>query len=239
MNEVYPSGHASSGTSTSDTAKEQAGQVAGAAKDAAGSVVDETRAGFYDVKDETQDQLRQLLDRTRHETMTQTRSQQQRLTEGVQTFAGDLRSMIEGNGGNDGLAAEVVRRVAEQVERTGEWLSRGPEDVIDDVRRFARRRPGTFLLVAAGAGVLVGRLSRSLKDASGGSGGSGSARHAASSGVQSGGYGTGTLGGTPPAFEASGITREYPPATVSTPTGPLGSTPRPFAAGSAGDEVQR
>ncbi|HSL35592.1 MAG TPA: hypothetical protein VK883_02090, partial [Arthrobacter sp.] len=30
------------------------------------------------------------------------------------------------------------------------------------VKSFARRRPGTFLLLAAGAGVLAGRLSRSL-----------------------------------------------------------------------------
>jgi ElaB/YqjD/DUF883 family membrane-anchored ribosome-binding protein len=237
MNELYP-GRERSGTSTTDTAKDQASQVAGAAKDAAGSVADEARAGFYDVKDETQDQLRQLLDRTRDETLTQTRTQQQRVTEGVQTFAGDLRSMLEGTGGTDGLAGEVVRRVAAQAERTGDWLAKGPEQVLDDVRSFARRRPGTFLLVAAGAGVVVGRLSRGLKDASNGSDASGPARHASSAPVRTGADGGERFGGRPPAFEPTGA-GEYPPATVATPTGPLGSTSRPFAAGSAGDEVPR
>jgi ElaB/YqjD/DUF883 family membrane-anchored ribosome-binding protein len=236
MNEAYPSSRAGSGTSTSDTAKQQAGHVADAAKDAAGSVVDETRAGFYDVKDETTDQLRRLVDRTRDETMSQTRTQQQRAAEGVHSFAGDLRSMLDGTGGTDGLAAEVVRRVAEQAERTGDWLSRGPEEVLHDVRTFARRRPGTFLLVAAGAGVLVGRLSRSLKDAPSGS--SGPARRVSAADRQRGGDGAERLGGMPPAFEPS-ATQDYPPATVSTPTGPLGSAPRPYGVGSAGDEVQR
>ena len=38
---------------------------------------------------------------------------------------------------------------------------RGIEGVVDDVARFARRRPGVFLLAAAGAGFVVGRFVRS------------------------------------------------------------------------------
>ncbi|RHA44104.1 hypothetical protein D1825_03040, partial [Cellulomonas rhizosphaerae] len=38
------------------------------------------------------------------------------------------------------------------------------DEALAEVRSFARRRPGTFLLVAAGAGLLVGRLTRALKD---------------------------------------------------------------------------
>ena len=38
---------------------------------------------------------------------------------------------------------------------------RGIEGVVDDVSRFARRRPGVFLLAAAGAGFVVGRFVRS------------------------------------------------------------------------------
>jgi hypothetical protein len=34
--------------------------------------------------------------------------------------------------------------------------------VLDEVRAFARRRPGAYLAIAAGAGLLTGRLARGL-----------------------------------------------------------------------------
>jgi hypothetical protein len=40
-----------------------------------------------------------------------------------------------------------------------------PSELLDDVRQFARRRPGTFLLGALAAGVVVGRLTRGAKAA--------------------------------------------------------------------------
>jgi hypothetical protein len=44
-----------------------------------------------------------------------------------------------------------------------DWLEhREPGDLLDEVRRFARRRPGTFLVGAAVAGALVGRLTRGV-----------------------------------------------------------------------------
>ena len=43
------------------------------------------------------------------------------------------------------------------------WLeNREPGDLLGEVQRFARNKPGTFLLLAAGAGVLAGRLTRGL-----------------------------------------------------------------------------
>ena len=45
------------------------------------------------------------------------------------------------------------------------WLEqREPADLLDEVRNFARRRPGTFLIGAAVAGLAAGRLTRGLKD---------------------------------------------------------------------------
>ena len=44
------------------------------------------------------------------------------------------------------------------------WLeNRDPGSLLEEVKSFARQRPGTFLLVAAGAGLLAGRLGRSLQ----------------------------------------------------------------------------
>jgi hypothetical protein len=62
-----------------------------------------------------------------------------------------------------GLATDLVRQVGEQTEDAARWLERrSPGDLVEDVRDLARRRPGAFLLGATAAGVLVGRLTRTL-----------------------------------------------------------------------------
>ena len=41
------------------------------------------------------------------------------------------------------------------------WLdNHEPSDLLDEVKRFARRRPATFLALAAAAGVVAGRVTR-------------------------------------------------------------------------------
>jgi hypothetical protein len=49
---------------------------------------------------------------------------------------------------------EHVRGWASRLEQ------RGPQGVMDDMSRFARRRPGLFLAGAVGAGFVAGRLVR-------------------------------------------------------------------------------
>ena len=46
------------------------------------------------------------------------------------------------------------------------WSDRKPGQVVDEMQSFARRRPAVFLVLAAGAGLVAGRLTRGLKDAS-------------------------------------------------------------------------
>ncbi|KZX21445.1 hypothetical protein [Rathayibacter tanaceti] len=44
-----------------------------------------------------------------------------------------------------------------------QWLEeRDPSQLLDDVRSFARRRPGAFILIAAATGLVGGRLLRAL-----------------------------------------------------------------------------
>ena len=65
-----------------------------------------------------------------------------------------------------GLAAGVAAEVADRARSLSRQLDqREPSEILDDVRRFARQRPGTFLLGALAAGVVVGRLLRGTKDA--------------------------------------------------------------------------
>jgi hypothetical protein len=56
-----------------------------------------------------------------------------------------------------------VRQAAERSSAIASWLeARDPGSLLTEVKSFARQRPGAFLMLAAGAGVLAGRLSRSL-----------------------------------------------------------------------------
>jgi hypothetical protein len=83
----------------------------------------------------------------------------------VRTFAEDLDSM-HAEDQSAGLASQVVQEVAQQAQALASRLEgREPRELLDDVRRFARRRPGTFILGALVAGVIAGRLTRAGKAA--------------------------------------------------------------------------
>lgn len=157
-------------TTTSETAARASG--------AASTAVDEGRhvgrvAGeeVQNVAGEAAAQLRALADETRTQVEDQTRSQRDRLVSTLTTFSDDLDSMNGAGTGHQGLAGDVVRVMSERARALGSRLDgREPQELLDDVRGFARRRPGTFLLGSLAAGVLVGRLLRGAKDAGGSSG---------------------------------------------------------------------
>jgi len=75
-------------------------------------------------------------------------------------------------GQDNSIASTLVREGAHRTERVASTLERGGVDgVVADVRSFARRNPGSFLLGAAAAGFFAGRLARHLSsDASPSSG---------------------------------------------------------------------
>lgn len=67
--------------------------------------------------------------------------------------------------GTPGLASDLARQASGRARTLGDHLeSREPSELLDDVRRFARQRPDTFLLGALAAGVVVGRLARGAAD---------------------------------------------------------------------------
>lgn len=142
---------ASSGTT--DEAKSAAQDVAGTAKDQATQVAGEARR-----------QARQLFDQSRDELVQQSGQQQTRLAATLRDLGSELSAMANGPD-QGGAATGLVRDVGDQVSSAATWLeNKEPGDVLQEVRDFARRRPGTFLLVAAGLGVLGGRLTRGAVD---------------------------------------------------------------------------
>jgi hypothetical protein len=71
------------------------------------------------------------------------------------------------------MAAELTRQAASRLHGAASWLdSREPADLLEEVRSFARRRPGAFLLAAAATGLAAGRLTRGLAAGSDGAAGS-------------------------------------------------------------------
>jgi len=131
-----------------DTATDRAADVAGTAKDQA-----------LEVAQEAQRQARDLVAEFRGQIQQQTQAQRDRLVELLRDFEDELQNMVDA-GGRNGTASEVVRQVADRLAGVRSYLERGGNPT-EEVRSFARRRPGTFLLLAAGAGVLAGRATRS------------------------------------------------------------------------------
>lgn len=96
-----------------------------------------------------------------HEVRDQARTQQRRAADGMRTFGDDLHEMTAN--AHDSLASQLVGEVAQRASAAAGWLEqREPADLLDEVKSFARRRPGTFIAIAGVAGLLVGRLARGI-----------------------------------------------------------------------------
>jgi hypothetical protein len=152
------------GSDTPD-AKDRAQQAAGTAADQTKHVAGVAQEEAAKVATEARDQLRGLLGDATTQVDEQSRQQKSKLTETLRTFGDDLQDMSQGQN-SSGPANQLVQQVADQAKTFASHLeSREPQELLDDVRRFARRRPGTFLLGALAAGVVVGRLARGAKAA--------------------------------------------------------------------------
>jgi ElaB/YqjD/DUF883 family membrane-anchored ribosome-binding protein len=140
---------------------EAASQLGDAGRDAAHEAKD--RAG--DIAHEAADRTRGLADRTRSELGSQAASQQQHLASGLRSLGDELGQMA-GRSDSSGFASELVQRTGDATGRAAQWIEdREPGDILREVEDFARRRPGTFIAIAAGAGLVVGRLLRGMRDA--------------------------------------------------------------------------
>jgi hypothetical protein len=155
-----PVSSGSGGTSTVDTAKSEATNVKDTAAGAASGVADVAKSEVSNVAGEAKYQVRNLVDQTRSELRGQASNQQSQLASTLNSWASELGSMAsksEDSGPMTDLAQEAARRGGE----ISHWLdTHEPADVLEEVKRFARRRPFAFLALAAAAGVVAGRVTR-------------------------------------------------------------------------------
>ncbi|GAA2863803.1 hypothetical protein [Paenarthrobacter ilicis] len=147
-----------------DAAKQEAAGVASVVGDAAGGVVDTAKTEAGHVAQEVKVNARQLLHQTKGELTDQAQAQQQRVADGLRSISDELSTMAKSTE-NGGVATDLVQQAAQRSSSIAQWLDgRDPGSLLDEVKGFARRKPGTFLLIAAGAGILAGRLGRGMAD---------------------------------------------------------------------------
>ncbi len=152
------------------TAQEQAGAVAGTAKDqaasvaqtatsAAGEVTGTAKEQVGNVVGETVQQAKDLTGQVKEQAAQQISSQTDKATGVLRDVAKQLNE-----GDTSGVVGQVLGEVGTRVQSFADALEqKGPQGLVEDVRRFARRSPGTFVLGAALAGLVAGRLAKGLK----------------------------------------------------------------------------
>ncbi|MTD17210.1 hypothetical protein GIS00_25090 [Nakamurella sp. YIM 132087] len=122
------------------TTKEQATQVAGEAKK----------------------QIEMLAGQAQSELSAQAQAQQVKVANGLRSLGEQLSAMARGSD-QPGTVTELTAQAADRAHDVAGWFEdRDPQGVLDEVRSFARRKPGTFLVAALGAGILAGRFTRGI-----------------------------------------------------------------------------
>lgn len=146
--------------SRTDTAKEQAGQLGQTAKQSGQQVASTAKDQARNVAQEGRRQAKDLTREVGNQVNQQAGAQKDKAATGLRSLSDELRSMAE-NSDQNGPVTDLAHQAAGKLGDAAQWLeSREPGHLVEEVRDLARRRPGTFLIGAAVAGVLAGRLTR-------------------------------------------------------------------------------
>lgn len=149
-------------TGTADVAKDQAAQLKQASTDAGKQVAGTAKDEAKNVASEAKNQAKNLFGQTKTQLSDQAGEQQKRVASGLRSIGDELSGMAD-KSENTGPATDLVRQAASRVGGIATWLDdRDPGSLLNEVSNFARQRPGTFIAIAAVAGVLAGRLTRSV-----------------------------------------------------------------------------
>jgi len=141
--------------------------VAATAQQGAQDVMGAAREQAAELADEMKTQTRQLLDESKTHFRSQAQIQTDQLASVLRTVSEQVKALAEGRPEDAGAVGDYAREVSHSVSRVASRMDeRGFDGVLHDVQRFARRRPGTFLLAAAVAGFGVTRLVKQANSSS-------------------------------------------------------------------------
>ncbi|HEX2577080.1 MAG TPA: hypothetical protein VHK88_12075 [Aquihabitans sp.] len=213
----------SAAADTAGTAAEQSKAVAGTAAAQAKDVVADAKGQLGTVTSEAKGQAQKVMSTATSDLESQLEQRLSKASEAARTKATQLRALADGNTEEAGPLVDLIRQAGDRLENlAGRSDELGLRGVAEEVSEFARRRPAAFLLGAAAAGVLVGRMARAGKELN------------SSSGQSTGGPSMGGGPATPElAYPGVGVGIESPIAVGG--TGPLAPDPGvfPTAAGTA------
>lgn len=152
-------------TATS-TATERTRELAHDASAHAGDLAGSVREHAGDVGQEMVQQGRRVLEDARGKAREEADAQSRQAVSALRQWSDRGRALSEGRMEEAGPLADYARELSGKVSDLADRMDqRGFDGVLDDVRSFARRRPGVFLVGAGIAGFAVGRLVRGAKDA--------------------------------------------------------------------------
>lgn len=151
---------------TASVAADAAGQTAATATEGAKQVASEAAHQVTEVTRQATDQARELVGQAQSQLHEQATTQTQRAATGLADVGRQLRALGDGQTDQAGFAADAARQLAGKVEEiAGRIEQRGFDGTVEDLRTFARRRPGVFLLGAAAAGFAAVRLGKGAQAA--------------------------------------------------------------------------
>ena len=159
--------YSSGGGASSTSVRDEAASVTSDAKQSGRQVADTAVSEAKDVAAEARSQISTLLQQLRGEVTQQASGQSDRAVKGLRSLSDELKQMASSSE-QSGFATGLAGQAGDRVQSVAGWLEqRQPGEVLDEVRDFARRRPGTFLAAAAAIGLIGGRLTRGLTAGSG------------------------------------------------------------------------
>jgi hypothetical protein len=150
------------------TAGEQAREVTGTAAQGAKDVASTAKEQMSGVTSEAAAQARNLMEESKTQLKQQAQSQTDRIASQLRQIGDQIQALVDGRADEAGPVGDYARQAVQTMSRyAGQVENRGFDGMMNDVQRFARRRPGAFLLGAAIAGFGIGRV---LRNAGGGNG---------------------------------------------------------------------
>jgi hypothetical protein len=126
------------------------------------------REGVADVAHEARRQGRLLFDDARDQLRSQADQQATQISHALHQLGGRMDALADGRTEEAGQLGEQLHDLGARTRELADRIEElGVDGVVREVQRFARRRPGAFLLTAAAVGFTAGRLGRSVADADG------------------------------------------------------------------------
>lgn len=163
-----------------DSVAQKTKAVTQSATEAGGGAVQSAKEQGKEVASEAGRQAQNLYGQMRAQVNDQASAQQKRAADGLHALSDEVGKMAE-QGGGSGPGSQVAQQASDKIDQMAHWLhDHEPGQVLDEIKSYARRRPGAFLIGTAVLGALAGRLTKNL---AGGSGerGNGDAAEAVSS----------------------------------------------------------